>query len=693
MRSACRKASFGCLVGSWPLVAFAFQATPAAPTGQETVADEAALRVGDLALQSPRIVVENGVVSGVFPVRATFLLPGKGGAAEEARVSAFSFAYRLADGVLELDDGNVVVSGGTLLFEHATVDVAHHGLVCRNASWQGGSSRWQGTAASVSIDPDGRWDASGVLASPCNCAPGDAPWSVSAARMRFEPGAPRATFSGGALRAGGLPVLPVPPGTIPLEARAGGVGLPDLAWTPDGVELGLPLRFFPGRTASVEVEPIYRQERGFRLASQADLPLSAGGFDLAGAGGWDALDEAIRGAASARGGWSHGEARLATDAVAVSDLAWIRDFQADYLSRQLPFEETRAVAGLGPVRLDHDAFQASGAVEQRILGATIALPATGVGRSFGWAQADAAWGGEGSNALDVDAPGLAFEGEQGVGLEGHPGPLDLRGRAWLGEDLLLDPASSRSGRSALAVAATEIRGTLPLWAEHGGFRHLLDLGVFAGAAGSFLDRGSEGSVDLAVPLRIAAGEGSLLWAGPSVSSLWLDEKGTSLHVVADAPLSQHGIEPSLLAWLSRGPWTARASALADAAPDALLGQGTLVTPASGDGAVDAVPLAFVAVGRDDGVFDAEVALMTSSIGDDAVSQGTAGVSRAFSLGGHVLEPGLRLRLDLATGAPLEEQLRLRFSHRRHCLELSASATLAADHDWPDLALSVGTGGR
>jgi hypothetical protein len=702
MRGARRYAIFGIPGLCWLLpVADALAGEPASPPAMTVPSapptlGEAALQEGDLRIDASRVVLDDGVATGEGPVVACFQLRRPEGGLESVRVKARAFRYVAEGGVLDLYEGVLELSGGPMHFVHARLEPDRRQVLLEGTDWSVPESRWSGTAGTVEFRADGTWRAHDVLASPCDCPPNRAPWAVSARRMQLDPDTARATFFGGALRVGNVPVLPVPAGAIPLDKRHGGILPPELGFSPDGLEVGLPVRLVPGRDAQIVLEPILREERGFRLASAANLPLSgSGSLDVAGAGGWDAQEAAFRGMANAEGGWSRNGMRLASDATVVSDLDYVHDYQADYLSRQLSFEETRAVAGFGPLRLDHDGFQAPDAVTQRILGATVALPATGLGTVFAWANAGAALGGTGTDLLAVHDAQVGFEGEQGLGVQGHEGPLAVQGRGWLAENFRESQGLRDGATPVLTVAAVEGRATLPLWADQGRLRNLLDVALVAGGAVAVLDHGEGTRVDLPGALAIDADDTSLFWAGPSLGSLWIDRSGASLHVIVDAPLTSYGLEPSASAWLDLGSWKAQAMGRT-----AAFGQGSTFGNGSGEslledgtGSAGIAPLAYLSLERDDGTLDTEVAVIAAS-GDGVVTeQATAEVARAFHLSGHVVEPQVGLRLDLATGKALEEQVRVRFSHRRHCLDVALAASFAVDRTWPDLSLSVGTGGR
>lgn len=591
-------------------------------------------------IRADRVVLDDGWVRGAGNVACTW---------EDLAFQVASFAWNPESGAVDLEAGTVPVGNGHLHFRGA------------------------GTAASGLP-----WRLEGVEATLCGCTGGRVPWTLAAREVRVVPGRDHVWIRGPVLRLWDVPVLWLPVADLPLRDRQSGLLAPSLGWSQDGPEVSLPLYLVLGPSADLTLTPAWREARGARLSIEARHAVAPGGRTvLTGTGGWDREEQAFRGLVDAQHGWAPGRLRTAVDATVVSDAAWIDDYGVAWLDRQVPFQEARALVGLGPVTLDHGSFQDTLGASQRLLGVALDLPATRVGPIATWEEAAVALVGDG-----VDVASLRdreIRSEAGFGLvAGLPiGPVEveasgsLRGTSVSSLDAVVDPTSTSATPGGEGRAEASVRVGLPFWADGPRIRrlHRLSLGV------TLTGREVVGTWD---PEDVP-----WLLAGPRFETRWVTSGGVPLHLVADLPVSPDGLLPEVAAWWQQGPGWLRLGT-----------RGSL--PMTGDeslfSAAD-VPIAEAQGGWDGDALDL-TGRLTHAVGGgvDPVDQGSARLRwtlpSARRGAGMALIPGYGLRVDLATGAVLEQVGEVGLSSRCDCLDLRVSAAFAADRAWPDLALRV-----
>ena len=473
--------------------------------------------------------------------------------------------------------------------------------------------------------------------TPCDC---EVPiWSLEVERGRVNP-AGWATVSGAWLRIGERRVLPVPWAAVPVGRVAHPLP-PRVGWTDDGLLLGVPVWLPLGPRSSLALGPEWRQARGWRLMGAAALAGEQGGGEAAGAVGWDTSEQTARGMLSAAvGRAAPGAWRVATTGQWTSDADYLSDFGDSLLARGAPWLEQRALAGIGPARGELFLWQDrpdTGARPSLVL--ERAVQPLGPLRGGAYGRLDAVDGAARAEpSMRLDHSGDLGPVEVNTGLAGR-----LIG---YGGDT---PSSAADGAA---------RGTvlLPMWGEHGAWRHELA----AGGGASVARRAG------AVLERLPMDAGWAPWsAGPIVESRWWSSK-VGVTLTAGAP------------WQADGPgWTGRARG--SAGPWSLMLQS--------DGLVDEelTALSGGRVGYGDEVWELWLGGWTMR-GQEALDQGRGGAA--------VWLPGSRGRWRpevalIATPEALQEaRMGLGWSSSCGCLTVTGKAAIAEDRDWPQLGVEL-----
>ncbi len=597
-------------------------------------------------IHAERIVLDEDSVSGEGAVRALLL----GGAIEAAR---FELSLEGAGAVLE--QGRWEHPDGWLSFERLT------------------------------LSPDGTVRLDGAELSLCGCGGGAPPWSVQAWRVRVEPER-SAVFVGGVLRVAGCPVLPIPVGVLPLGERRSGLLAPRVGWTPDGLELGQPLYLTLGSSADWTLEPSWRQHRGFRLGNQLRWAQQGGGGELSLVGGWDAHEEALRGMFDLEHGHVDRDLRVAASGSWASDADYRADYELDFTRRQQGFHELRSTVGLGPVRIEHDLFQGDQAapfdrgewLEQRLLGVVFSRPARDAGplSPVAWLDLEV---GAGGYAL-LESPDQWWAASSGLGLYAGRtlGPLEAEALV-LGQGRMVAPiqavalAEGPGSPGGLDEALfegglrAEARAVLPLWADHGPWRHLLRPGLTVGG-------GVRDAQDAPYPGSRPVEELPLWRFGPTLDSRWLSRATAPIHLRLEAPWSDEGLAPRAQAWWSEGPWWGSLQASGRWQP--------------GDQAAEG--FAWLEAGRRAEALSVAVGWVSLQQTREA-NQLSARLAWRLPLGADRWEPRARARWSIADATFVEQQLGLYFASRCDCLGVELGASWAEDREWPTLGMRLDLG--
>jgi hypothetical protein len=601
----------------------------------------AAATAAQAAVDTPLVVtadlvhIEDGVATGIGAVRVEVA---------DIVITGLSFRFDSATQRLWIIDGSWQRSDGNMAFGELELDVEGRSAVVQQANYRGADGRIQLQAERLRID-GGPWLAEDLSLTTCTCE--TAPWEIRAARVRVEPG-DKARFTRGWLDVCGLPVLPIPFGRVPLQPRASGLLPPHLGLGDDGLRLGQPVYLVLGPSADLTVEPELRTERGARglLEARWALATSEGG-ELQAAAGWDTVDLAPRGAIGLRHGWAPGPWWTAADALVVSDLRYLDDYGGDFLSRQASWTEARLGAGLGPLRLWSDTFQADVPVAQQPVAAVIDVSGRGPGQVALRATAQADLVGEGSDVIDggdlTTRLTVRTRAETGKSL----GPtradlaIDARARAWQSGERLADGAIS---------AVWQVQSWSAL--ESGTLLH--EVGLAA---------------------QVAANEGALP-ADPlpdeQVPQAW-------------------SVGPVGTTRLVRGngvPLTATGSA--SMRPDGPWGQGILRV----NGRASGVRLSLdpdVQLARawlDDGRLSLAATTARLDMNGSALLQASTDVAWTLPPPLGEWRPSYKLLFDVTEGSVLSHGPGLQFTSRCDCLKLGLKAAWSQDRVWPDLGAQV-----
>jgi len=587
-----------------------------------------------LVLTADEIELVDGVVQGRGGVVVSL---------GEERLWCASFRYDPDSGVLSVHEGRWERASGTAWFDDARIDVEGRSGDVQGTRLVAGDGDLFVQGRALSWQADGRLVGEDLRVTTCGCA--HPLWEVSARHVVVIP-EESLRFRGGLVRVLGVPLVPLPGGRLPLAERQSGLLPPRLGAGEDGVVVALPAYLTLGDGADLSLEPELRSERGARLLTEARWAQPAGGGRLRAAGGYDWLEAQGRGAIDLTEGLASGPWRLGVDAALESDRSYLSDYGGAFLSRSMPWDETLAVAAWGPLRLEHDGFQALGADSlhgQRPLGLVAALP----GRRVGPAAVDLGTRvdlfAEGTDPWRLDDAPVARSETTLSAVTGHElGLVRVEGQA----------AGTLIGWSdgpTWGTAGAELAGWLPAWSEVGGGRLVGEWGVVGGLGQTL------GTVEA----RVRSDAPPAAWSiGPAVTGRLLTRGGVPVSGAAALAWTDAGWRPA--GWLraDQGAWSIRASADLD--------------------------LQELALGFDDG----RLSLTTAGVrAAEVLQQRLAG---AWTLPGGLSawRPGYQALLDLDAGTALSHGPRLSFSSRCDCLSLAASLTWAVDRDTPDLGLSL-----
>ena len=452
--------------------------------------------------------------------------------------------------------------------------------------------------------------------------------------------------SGGLIRLCGLPVLPIPAGRIPLDARHSGFLPPELGHGRDGLLVALPVYLVLAPTADMTLEPEVRTARGARLLGEGRWSHTGGGGQVRAAGGWDAPADMVRGAAELTEGFAFGPWRLGVDSRAEGDWHYLEDYGDGFLSRSRPFAESLAVAGLGPLRVEQDTFQALGdaGAQQQRLGAVVArwsgrrlgpLALDGGVRADLFGTGDAAW------LLDT-RPAGRVQADLGALAGRDLGPVRVEGGAWAGARTWSDGTPWGEGR--LSTAAW-----LPTWAQAGRGMLVGEVGVRAGVARTV------GTPDL----RLWDDRPDPAWSvGPAATGRLVLPTGVPASAGGWLALTERGPLPTGWFRLGQGAWDL----------------GATVDP----------DLEEVHLGYDDGVLSAGSAVVHSGSLLQTRSRADWRLPGVLSQ----WRPGYTAHLDLAGARSLSQGPRLTFSSRCGCLDATLGAVWSADRATPDVHFSM-----
>ena len=610
---------------------------PEVPRSSEVALEEGELEEGQLELVADTLQLEEERIVGVGGVTLRF--------GDQAGTAA-SFTYDRRSRELSLLDGTWSRPEGSTRFTEAHLDLdADTGLVVR-ARFEGSDGRLQLTGERAWWDEPRRLRGEAVEVRTCGCEV--PPWSVEARSVDVVLDE-EIRFRGGWIRVCARRLVPVPLGSVPLSGRRSGLLPPEVGYGRDGLLLRQPAALVLGPHADLRLEPEWRSARSLRgLLSLRNATSPHDGGTLRAAAGWDRVTGSARGAAQVEQGHAQGPWRAAVSGDWWSDATYLSDYGGDFLSRRAPWSEVLAVAGAGPLRLEHQSVRFAGAegLDQRPLGAVLSAPGLALGplQVAARARVDTLARGAGSLALeDVEARGgglLTVDAGQELGpvrLEGG-----LRGAAWAREEAAgwSEPWTELRGRAALRLDS---------WADLGPLRAVGDWGLEAEVAEV------EGAVDTVLFDELA---GPAWRLGPALRGRLLAAAAVPLAGEARLGWSDRGLWPEATARAGLGQWSGRLQA---------------------DPAIQDLRL---------GWSDGRLALEAGTLRHESLWQ--VGAGAGWQLPGPLreLRPAYRGLAAVDTWRLLSHGPSLSWVSRCDCVEAGLAAAWAADRAVPDVRLDL-----
>ncbi|MDP6932710.1 MAG: hypothetical protein QGG40_07325, partial [Myxococcota bacterium] len=614
------------LIGSFALLGLRDLPVFAAPVDDSGWSIE-----GPLELEASRMELSNGQLVGEGEVRAWL---------EGVEISAVRFTLDREGDSLVLEDGRWERADGVVQFERLQLQLEDPGAVVVRGRFLGDRGAPVASGARWTWDGENRWTGQEVRYTSCTCDP--PPWEVSARRVDVLD-EEVATFRGGWLELCGQRLLPVPGGRVPLTDRQSGLLVPRIGYGQDGLVAGVPAYVVLGSRADVTLEPEWRDLRGLRALGEARLALASDeGVELQAAAGHDHLSEEWRGALDWWHAWTPGDLRTAWEGQWSTDTAYASDYADDYFGRSAPWYESLGVIGWKGLRLETDTFQGDEPVGQRLFGAVGSVPSLAVGPLLLAGETRVDLAGEGEDPWSVGPTRERLRAETRARWTGDLGWLrtsaEVRARwtRWAsGEPWLEDGVRARV--------------LVPAWADHGSFRHLLDLGLEAQA------HELRGVSEQVLPSDVPWEPWSV---GPVAQSRWLSTAGVPVSAEVSLPWTEAGFRPQGSLRAQWEDWAVRGQA------ESGLQEGWV------DWSGDVLGAGLGAV----------------RFGDQHQATGDI----RWSLPGALREwtPGWSGQLDMDEREFLTHGPRLQFSSRCGCLVANAGATWSEDRPVPDLFLTV-----
>jgi hypothetical protein len=363
--------------------------------------------------------------------------------------------------------------------------------------------------------------------TPCSCE--QPPWAVSADSVEGVLG-DHLVLRRARLRVCDVPVLPVPWMRIPMDPRAPRVLFPEGGIINGSPWVALPLFVPVGSSGDLKLAPELWRDRGVRQRTE----LSGRRGTFVGIVGQEEANGSARGMMDMDAAHDDGGLRVGVDAQWVSDDAYLNDFGANYFLRSTPWTEQRAVAGVGPARLESARTDTNSL--QRPVSGVVAIS----GHNLGPLAVSA--------VTRIDAVDDPQQGERGHLQRGFAefgaamgrdfgiveADSDIRARAVQWSD-------SRPWSETVLTSSVH----LPLWGDVGSLRHLASIGA------EFSTAYNDGLSGQRLPWEQPAPE----WAaGPVLRSQWLSERGIPVRGEGRALMTPEGIQPTGDVHIQDGPW-------------------------------------------------------------------------------------------------------------------------------------------
>jgi hypothetical protein len=394
----------------------------------------AAARAAEPAiLDAERVEVVEGVAYGTGGVRLAF---------GDDVVRGATFSVDLDTGRAVVVDGAWIRPGlGELALARAELDLSSTVGALWDGAFAGDDGDLRISGSRLELQSDGSLTGERVSITLCDCAT-PLPWRITARHLELVPGEV-VRFREAWVRVLGVPLVPLPAGSLPLSRRSGFL-MPVLGGGDDGLRVAAPLYLVLGPSADVTLTPEVRAERSGRLLAEGRYALEGGTGLVEGAAGWDAVTGTLRGGASVDHGYAHGPLTSALEGRLLGDEAYALDYGDSFLSRQVPWGEARALLGFRQVELDGDYVQ-SEAPPPPIAGVGIYRPLTDL---------PAGWVGT------AEARAVAIR--EDFGVSGAGAVRGALGRSTTIGPTVWTPSLEGGARSAGSAAGNAAWGTLGL---------------------------------------------------------------------------------------------------------------------------------------------------------------------------------------------------------------------------------------
>ena len=379
-----------------------------------------------------------------------------------------------------------------------------------------------------------------VVFAPCACEGRD-PWSVQAesATVVIEESV---RFRGGWLRLFDVPVVPIPPTSIPLRRRSGLLA-PTLGYGPYGLLVAQPLYLTVTDHADVTLTPELRTARSARGIGEGRYAVRGGSGEVRAALGPDWETRSVRGAIQ----WEHAQddgrgVFAASRGQILGDRGYLRDYGDSFLSRSVPFVEARSLGGFGPVEFGSRTYQFGGPTDHEV--ASMAVRRGGLDGPWGMvhsAEMFTGWSVHGGGRWDATLGGGRVSGQTTVSRPTWVGPFRLTPE--LGLLALGDTDAATQERVLVARSRVQMDARLGLRRYGARSYERLEPGVRVVANPEVVD----GVLDPALrapPWVIAPG---VTWRRTGVRGL------TALR--AAVPLDDRGLGGTVDGRIRSGPWT------------------------------------------------------------------------------------------------------------------------------------------
>ena len=378
-----------------------------------------------------------------------------------------------------------------------------------------------------------------VLLAPCACE-GAEPWSIQAQSAEIEVGT-SARLQGGWVRVFDVPLVPIPPASIPLRRRSG-LLVPTVGLGPYGLLVAQPVYLTATEQADVTVTPEVRSRQSLRAIGEARYALIDGSGEIGGAFGRDWETQTYRGAVQ----WDHAQDRSGAFAASrgqvLGDAAYLKTYGDSFLARRLPFVETRSLGGFGPLEFGARTVQFGGPTDQDI--ASMAIRRGGIDGPWGMVQSVevfSGWSVYGGVPWDTALGGGRLQGRVTASRPTWVGPVRFTPAVAL---LALGDTDARTGdRSLLARSPVEMDTRLGLWRDGDRAYERLEPGVRVVANPEIVD----GTLDS--ELRVSPWE-----VAPGVSWRRTGTEGL-VALRAEVPVDDRGFGASVDGRILSGPWT------------------------------------------------------------------------------------------------------------------------------------------